>query len=152
MRNPRFIALVLIFVSVGCVAVVAAPRGTDSPASSRSITALAPRPPAPCGAYAPPDPSVSAEIQHLKASATVIEVTSPCTVRVRIAGGAGTLVPFTGRTIILRATSGTTFANASGGDLAAIGSFGMRPDDSFTLSFDSRAFPDDSYPLNFMNR
>ena len=105
-----------------------------------------------CGAYAPPDPSVSAEIQHLKTSATVVEALGPCTLRVRIAGGAGTLVPFTGKVIVLRATSQTTFASAAKGDLTAIGRFRLGPDDSFTLSFDSRAFNDGSYPLTFMNR
>ncbi len=105
-----------------------------------------------CGAYAAPDPSVSAEIQHLKTSATVIAVVSPCTVQVRIAGGAGTLAPFTGKVITLRATSQTTFVSADQGDLAAIGRFGLKADDAFTLSFDSRAFPDGSYHLNFMNR
>lgn len=105
-----------------------------------------------CGAYAAPDPSVSAEIQHLKTSATVIEVLSPCTVRVQIAGGIGTLAPFTGKAIVLRATSQTTFATAPQGDLAAISRFHLAAGDGFTLSFDSRAFPDGSYPLNFMNR
>jgi hypothetical protein len=104
-----------------------------------------------CGAYAAPDPSVPAEIQHLKTSATVIAVLSPCTVQVRIGGGSGTLVPFTDKVITLRATSQTTFASANEGDLAAIGRFGLKPQDTFTLSFDSRAFPDGSYPLNFMN-
>jgi hypothetical protein len=105
-----------------------------------------------CGAYAAPDPSVPAEIQHLKTSATVVAVLSPCTVQVRIAGGTGTLAPFTGRIITLRATSQTTFASADQGDLAAIGRFGLKAGDEFTLSFDSRAFPDGSYHLNFMNR
>jgi DNA-binding beta-propeller fold protein YncE len=105
-----------------------------------------------CGAYAPPDPSVSAEIQHLKTSATVIEVLGPCTLRVQIAGGAGTLAPFAGKVITLRATSQTTFASADKGDLTAIGRFGLKPQDTFTLSFDSRAFLDGSYPLNYMNR
>jgi hypothetical protein len=105
-----------------------------------------------CGAYAAPDPSVPAEIQHLKTSAAVIAVLSPCTVQVRISGGLGTLVPFTNKVITLRATSQTTFASANDGDLAAIGRFGLKPQDTFTLSFDSRAFPDGSYPLNFMNR
>jgi DNA-binding beta-propeller fold protein YncE len=105
-----------------------------------------------CGAFAPPDPSVSAEIQHLKTTATVIEVLGPCTLRVQIAGGAGTLVPFAGKIIALRATSQTTFASADKGDLTAIGRFGLKPQDTVTLSFDSRAFPDGSYPLNFMNR
>jgi hypothetical protein len=105
-----------------------------------------------CGAYAAPDPSVSAEIQHLKTSATVVETLSPCTLRVQIAGGAGTLVPFTGKIITLRATSQTTFASADKGDLTAIGRFGLKAGDTFTLSFDSRPFPDGSYHLNFMNR
>jgi hypothetical protein len=34
----------------------------------------------------------------------------------------------------------------------AIGRFALKPQDTFTLSFDSRAFPDGSYPLNSMNR
>jgi len=105
-----------------------------------------------CGAYAPPDPSVGAEVAHLKTNATVIETLGPCTIRVRIAGGANALVPFTGKIITLRATSQTTFASADQGDLAAIGRFGFKPGDEFTLSFDGRAFPDGSYPLNFMNR
>ena len=108
--------------------------------------------PAPCGAYAAPDPTVAAEIQHLKTSAMVVEVTSPCTVKVTIVGGSGTLLPFVGRTVILRATSVTTFATAAEGDMAAIGKLGLKPNDAFTLSFDSRAFPDGTYPLNFMNR
>ena len=108
--------------------------------------------PALCGAYAAPDPTVAAEIQHLKTSATVVEVTSPCTVKVTIAGGSGTLLPFVGRTVILRATSVTTFATAAEGDMAVIGKLGLKPNDTFTLSFDSRAFPDGTYPLNFMNR
>lgn len=117
-----------------------------------TTTTLAPAPPAPCGAYASPDPSVAAEIQNLKTSATVLEVMSPCTMRVRIASGAGALIPFTDRTIILRVTSATTFATASQGDLGAIAALGLRSGDTFTLSFDSRAFADGSYPLTFMNR
>ena len=108
--------------------------------------------PAPCGAYAAPDPTVAAEIQHLKTSATIVEVTSPCTVKVTTVGGSGTLLPFVGRTLILRATSVTTYATAGTGDLAAIGTLGLRPGDTITLSFDSRAFPDGTYPLNFMSR
>ena len=105
-----------------------------------------------CGAYAAPEAAVSAEINHLKTSATVIEVLTPCTLRVRIFGGAGTLTQFTGKVITLRVTSQTTFLSAAPGDLAAIGRLGLKADDTFTLSFDSRAFPDGSYPLNFMNR
>jgi hypothetical protein len=126
--------------------VVRVDPGVD-PAAVSSVAALQA-----CGAYAAPDPSVPAEIQHLKTSATVIAVLSPCTVQVRISGGLGTLVPFTNKVITLRATSQTNFASANEGDLAAIGRFGLKPQDSFTLSFDSRAFPDGSYPLNSMNR
>lgn len=117
------------------------------PNAASSVAALAA-----CGAYAAPDPSVAAEIQHLKTSATVLEVPSPCTVRVQIAGGSGTLAPFVGKIITLRATSQTTFTTADQGDLTAIGRFGLKAQDVFTLSFDSRAFPDGSYHLNFMNR
>jgi hypothetical protein len=117
------------------------------PNAVSSVAALAP-----CGAYAAPDPSVAAEIQHLKTSATVLDLPSPCTVRVQIAGGSGTLAPFVGKIITLRATSQTTFATADQGDLTAIGRFGLVAKDVFTLSFDSRAFPDGSYPLNFMDR
>jgi hypothetical protein len=144
MRIDRRVTLALLLVLASCTAQVAAPRSetpTMSPAGHEG-----------CGAYAAPDPSVSAEIQHLKTSATVVEALGPCTLRVRIAGGAGTLVPFTGKVIVLRATSQTTFASADKGDLTAIGRFGLGPNDSFTLSFDSRAFNDGSYPLNFMNR
>jgi DNA-binding beta-propeller fold protein YncE len=117
------------------------------PNAVSSVAALAA-----CGAYAAPDPSAPAEIQHLKTSATVLEVLSPCTVRVQLAGGSGTLAPFVGKIITLRATSQTTFAAADQGDLTAIGRFGLVAQDVFTLSFDSRAFLDGSYPLNFMNR
>ena len=73
--------------------------------------------------------------------------------RVRISGqGQGSLVPLLDKVIVLRATSGTTYQTAPAGDLGAIGRFGLRPNDAFTLSFDSRAFPDGTYPLNFMNR
>jgi hypothetical protein len=104
-----------------------------------------------CGAYAPPPTDVGAEIQHLKTSAAVIEVTSPCTLRVRISGGINALAPFSDKVIVLRAMQRTTFKSAPEGDLGAIGRFGLKAGDVFTLSFDSRAFPDGSYPLNFMN-
>ena len=94
---------------------------------------------------------MSAEVQHLKTSATVVEVTSPCTVRVRIAGGINALAPFNDKVIVLRAMERTTFRTAGQGDLDAIGRFGLKAGDVFTLSFDSRPFPDGSYPLNFMN-
>jgi hypothetical protein len=105
-----------------------------------------------CRQYVAPDPHVDALIQHLKTSATVVEVTSPCTLRVRIAGGnGGTVAPFNDKVIVLRVTELTTFKTASQGDLAAVGRFGLKAGDVFTLSFDSRPFPDGSFPLNFMN-
>ena len=107
---------------------------------------------APCQAFTPPDMNVDAGIQHLKTSASVVQVTSACTVRVVIAGGRGTLATFTNREIVLRATSRTTFGTASQGDLEAVGRFGFKPGETFTLSFDSRPFSDGSYPINFMNR
>lgn len=141
MGTRRILAFALV-LAAACTPEVAAPRSADPSMS----------PPAPCGAYAPPDPTVPAEIQHLKTSATVLEVPSPCTVRVRIFGGSGTLGAFTDRTVVLRATSATIFTSAAQGDLGAIAAFGLRANDTFTLSFDSRAFPDGSYPLNVMNR
>lgn len=107
---------------------------------------------APCQAFTPPDMKVDAGIQHLKTSASVVQVTSACTVRVLIAGGGGTLATFTNKEIVLRATSRTTFGTASQGDPEAIGRFGLKPGETFTLSFDSRPFSDGSYPINFMNR
>lgn len=107
---------------------------------------------APCQSFDPPSLNADAEIQHLKTTATVVEVTSACTVRVRIGGGQGSLAAFTNREIILRATSRTTYANASQGDLDAIARLGLKAGELFTLSFDSRPFSDGSYPLNFMNR
>jgi hypothetical protein len=120
-------------------------------------TASAPSTPSPsplgeCGTYPPPPLQVDATIQHLKTSATVVEVTSSCTVRVRISGGMNELATFTNRVIVLRAMSRTTYATAAEGDLGAIGRFGLKAGDAFTLSFDSRPFADGSYPLNFMNR
>jgi hypothetical protein len=107
---------------------------------------------APCEAFTPPDLNIGAEIRHLKTSASVVAVTSACTVRVLIAGGGGTLATFTNKEIVLRTTSRTTFGTASQGDLEAIGRLGLKAGESFTLSFDSRPFSDGSYPLNFMNR
>jgi len=106
----------------------------------------------PCQSFDPPPLNVGAEIQHLKTAATVLQVTSVCTVRVTIAGGAGTLAAFTNKEIVLRATSRTTFASAPQGDLGAIGRFGLKTGEVFTLSFDSRPFSDGSYPINGMNR
>jgi hypothetical protein len=106
----------------------------------------------PCQSFDPPPPIADAEIQHLKTAATVIQVTSVCTVRVSIAGGGGTLATFANREIVLRATSRTTFVSASPGDLEAIGRFGLKAGDVFTLSFDGRPFSDGSYPINGMNR
>lgn len=107
---------------------------------------------APCRAFTPPDQNVDAAIQHLKTSASVVQVTSSCTVRVLIAGGGGTLATFTNREIVLRATVRTTFGTAAQGDVEAIGKFGLKSGETFTLSFDSRPFSDGSYPINFMNR
>ena len=107
---------------------------------------------APCQSFDPPPLNVGAEIQHLKTSASVVAVTTACSVRVLIAGGGGTLATFANREIVLRATSRTTFGSASQGDLDAIGRFGLKSGDVFTLSFDSRPFSDGSYPINFMNR
>jgi hypothetical protein len=120
--------------------------------SLAAATAPTPSPAADCAAYPLPSRDVGAEIAHNKTSATVIEVTSPCTVRVRISGGnGGTLATFNDRVIVLRATTRTTYRTAADGDVAAIGRFGLKSGDGFTLSFDSRPFPDGSYPLNFMN-
>jgi hypothetical protein len=107
---------------------------------------------APCQSFDPPPLNVGAEIQHLKTSASVVAVTTACSVRVLIAGGGGTLATFANREIVLRATSRTTFGSAAQGDLDAIGRFGLKSGDVFTLSFDSRPFSDGSYPINFMNR
>jgi hypothetical protein len=117
--------------------------GADAPKATPSA--------ADCGSYTPPPIDVDATVQHLKTSASVIEVMSPCTVRVRISGGINALAPFTDKVIVLRVMQRTTFKSAPEGDLGAIGRFGLKPGDVFTLSFDSRAFPDGSYPLNFMN-
>jgi len=106
----------------------------------------------PCQSFDPPPLNVGAEIGHLKTAATVLQVTSTCTVRVWIAGGGGTLTAFTNKEIVLRATSRTTFASAPQGDPGAIGRFGLKPGDVFTLSFESRPFSDGSYPINGMNR
>ena len=116
-----------------------------------SLRAATAAKPVDCGAYAPPSLQVDAEVQHLKTSATVVEVTSRCTVRVRIAGGINALAPFTDKVVVLRAMERTTFKTAAQGDLDAIGRFGLKAGDVFTLSFDSRPFPDGSYPLNYMN-
>jgi hypothetical protein len=107
---------------------------------------------APCEAYAPPPRDVDPTVSHLKTSATVIAVTSACTVRVRISGGGGMLATLSNRDIVLRGTTITTYAGASQGDLGAIGRFGLKAGETFTLSFDGRPFSDGSYPLNFMNR
>lgn len=89
----------------------------------------------------------------MKTAATAIETTSACTVRVRVSGGnTGTLARFNDRVIVLRATARTAFTTAPQGDLGAIGRFGLKPGDTFTLSFDSRPYPDGSYPLSGMSR
>jgi len=106
----------------------------------------------PCQSFDPPPLNVGAEIGHLKTAATVLQVTSACTVHVWIAGGEGALVAFTNKDVILRATSRTTYASAPQGDLEAIGRFRFKTGEVFTLSFDSRPFSDGSYPINGMNR
>jgi len=130
-------------VAVACLLTACGSLAAASPTSMPAGT---------CGQYVAPDPHVDALIQHLKTSATLVEVTSPCTVRVRIAGGnGGSVAPFNDKIIVLRVTERTTFRTAPPGDLVAIGRFGLRAGDVSTLSFDSRAFPDGSFPLNFMN-
>lgn len=106
-----------------------------------------------CGAYAPPPLDVGAEVSHNKTAGTVLDVPSACTVRVRVAtGNSVTLGNLNDRVIVLRATSRTMFRTAAQGDLGAIGRFGLKAGDVFTLAFDGRPFPDGSYPLNYMNR
>ncbi len=80
--------------------------------------------------YPLPSLEVGAEIQHLKTSATVVEVTSPCSLRVRIAGGnGGSAAIFNDHVITLRATTRTTYITAAQGDLGAIARFGLRAGD-----------------------
>ena len=133
---------------IACLLAACGTPGSAAPAASPSPT---PQPTGDCGSYTPPPANVDATIQHLKTAATVVQVTSQCTVRVRISGGINALAPFTDRVIVLRAMERTTFKTANQGDLGAIGRFGLKPGDTFTLSFDSRPLPDGSYPLNFMN-
>jgi len=134
--------------------------GTTVAASAAASTAGTPAPTAtvvsstlgPCVTYPLPSLDVGAEVQHLKTIATVVAVTSPCSVRVRIGNGnSGSVAVFNDLVITLRATTRTTYITAAQGDLGAIGRFGLKAGDVFTLSFDSRPFPDGSYPLNFMN-
>ena len=65
-------------------------------------------------------------------------MTSLCTVLVTIAGGVGTLTPFTGKEITPRATSRTFYADGQAGATTRLGTLGLKPDDVLTLSFDSR--------------
>ena len=104
-----------------------------------------------CSAYPAPPLNVGAEVHHLKTSAIVVNVLSPCTVRVKLGGGWGTLEPFTGKVVVLRVTERTTFNTAERGDQQALLRFGLKAGDVFSLSFDGRPFPDGSYPLNYMN-
>ncbi len=83
-------------------------------------------------------PAAGAVINHLKTAATVISVTSLCTVLVTIAGAVGTLAPFTGKEITLRATTRTFYADGQAGATTRLGTLGLKPDDVLTLSFDSR--------------
>jgi len=143
MRRLTF-ACCLLVASVACGSFAAAgPSPSLTPSHARQS----------CDpGYAAPDLSVGAEIGHLKTAARVVEVTSACTVRVVIAGGAGMLANFTNKTITLRATSRTTYADGKAAGATRLGALGLKPGDEFTLSFDSRRYPDDSYPLNFINR
>jgi hypothetical protein len=103
-------------------------------------------------AYALPDRNVDACIQHNKTDARVVAVTSECTVRVTL-GWLGPGNDLSGKEVVLRATSRTTYANTSEPERPTkLGRLGLRPGETFTLSFDSRPFPDGSYPLNFINR
>ncbi len=149
----RVFAVIAACLLAACGTTIAAGAASSTAASSPVPTATSVSSTlGPCVTYSPPSLDVGAEIQHLKTSATVVEVTSPCSVRVRIASGnSGTVAPFNDRVITLRATTRTTYRTATQGDLAAIGRFGLKAGDVFTLSFDSRPFPDGSYPLNFMN-
>lgn len=136
----------------GVIVVLAA---CGSPIGNAGLAAGTPSapPPASCEpGYPALDRNVGAEVAHLKTSATVIEVTSPCTVRVIISGGVGPLTGFTNKTITLRATSQTTYAGGAASGASRLGALGLKPRDEFTLSFDSRSFPDGTYPLNFINR
>lgn len=148
------LALVTATVMVALVAIAAGTQLADwraqrgSAAGQVQERATAAR----CDGYPAPDRNVPAEVQHLKTGAVVLEVLSPCTVRVQVSGGAGTLAAFTGKTITLRVTPETTFSTAQKGDLTAFSRLDLKPQQTFTLSFDSRAFADGSYPLNFMNR
>jgi hypothetical protein len=135
--SRRILTLIVAIALTGC----------GAPVTSQPDATLAP-----CRPFDPPPLNVGAEIQHLKTSASVVAVTTACSVRVVIAGGGGTLARFTNKEIVLRATSRTTFGSAPQGDLAAIGRFGLKSGEVFTLSFDSRPFSDGSYPINFMNR
>src|SRR6267143_3689052 len=136
-------ACCLLVASAACGS-LAATGPSPSPTSAPAAQSCDP-------GYPPPDLGVGAEIQHLKTAASVIEVTSPCTVRVVIAGGAGALADFTNKTITLRATSRTTYADGNAAGATRLGALGLKPGATFTLSFDSRPFPDNSYPLNFIN-
>jgi hypothetical protein len=133
-------------IAAGLLAIALSACGTA--ATGGQPSAMLP----PCQAFDPPPQNVGPEIQHLKTSASVVQVTSACTVRVLVAGGGGTLATFTNKEIVLRATNRTTYASAARGDLDAIGRFGLRIGEVFTLSFDGRPFGDGSYPINFMNR
>lgn len=124
-------------------------------ACGSTVAATAPTPAsvAPCGAFAPPPPDVGAEVAHNKTAGAVLDVPSPCTVRVRVAtGNSVTLGSLNERVVVLRATSRTVFKTAPPGDLGAIGRFDLKAGDVFTLSFDGRPFSDGSYPLTYMNR
>ncbi len=102
--------------------------------------------------YPLPELNVDARIQHNKTDARAVAVTSECTVRVTL-GWLGPGNDLSGKEVVLRATSRTTYADTSKPEgPTKLGRLGLRSGDMFTLSFDSRPFPDGSYPLNYINR
>jgi hypothetical protein len=102
--------------------------------------------------YPPPDPNVDARVQHNKTDARVLAVTSDCTVEVTL-GYLGSENVLSGKQVVLRATSRTRYADTSQPEgPTKLGRLGLKPGETFTLSFDGRSFPDGTYPLNFINR
>jgi hypothetical protein len=102
--------------------------------------------------YPTPDPNVDARIAHNKTDARVVAITSDCTVEVTL-GSLGPGNVLSGKQVVLRATSRTTYADTSKPDgPTKLARLGRKPGEAFTLSFDGRPFPDGSYPLNFINR
>ncbi len=117
-------SLLVALAALSCACAPAPEASIATPAGSLAA----------CDAYAPPAPT-DPVVSHLKTSGVVVAVTSPCTVRLRIDGGFGTLAAFGGKEIVLRATYRS--------DLNAA----LHSGDAVTLSFDGRAYPDGTYPL-----